>query len=190
MMEKTLVLIKPDGVQRGLVGDILSRFERVGLKPVAMKMVYPDKEMAGRHYTDDEAWLCSVGEKTLKSYEKKGISLDRTPKEQGMMVRSMLMDFLSMSPVVALALEGHNAVALVRKIVGATAPSDAAPGTIRGDYSFDSYQLADKSERAVMNLIHASDSVENANLELAIWFKDEEIHSWKRILDDLLYMKK
>jgi nucleoside-diphosphate kinase len=189
LMEQTLVLLKPDAVQRGIVGEIITRFERCGLKIVAMKMVYADKEIAGQHYANDEAWLKSVGEKTLASYAKKGIKLDRTALEHGQLVRSQLMDYISSSPIIALVLEGHNAVLHVRKIVGSTAPADAAPGTIRGDYSFETYAMADSLERPIKNLIHASGAVDEAKREIAIWFKPEEIHAWARIDQELFYGK-
>lgn len=187
MIEKTLVLIKPDAVQRALVGEIISRFEQAGFKLIGMKMVYADKDLAGKHYADDEAWLKSVGEKTIRSYEAKGLKLGRSALEQGRLVRNQLMDFLCMSPIVALAIEGHNCIAHIRKIVGATAPADAAPGTIRGDYAFDSYKLADNSNRPIQNLIHASDSPESGEREIAIWFRPEDLHAWKRIDEDLIY---
>jgi len=187
MIERTLVLIKPDAVQRALIGEIITRFERSGLKIIGMKMVYPDEKKAGEHYADDEEWLRSVGEKTLKSYEAKGLKLGRTALEQGRLIRKQLMDFLRMSPVVCLAIEGHNAVAHIRKAVGSTAPADAAPGTIRGDYAFDSYRLADSSSRPIQNLIHASDSAQNGDREIAIWFKKDELHVWKRVDEDLIY---
>lgn len=186
-MEKTLVLLKPDAVQRGLVGEIITRFERCGLKIVAMKLAYADKEIAGEHYAADEEWLLSVGNKTLKGYETRGQKMNRTPLEQGKWVRQMLMDFISMSPVVAMVLEGHNAVAQVRKLCGPTGPSDAAPGTIRGDYSFETFIMADELERPVQNLIHASGEVDEAEREIKIWFSNEEIHAWSRVEDGLFY---
>lgn len=188
-VERTLVLLKPDAVQRALVGEILARFERCGLTIVALKMVLPTKEKAGEHYADDEAWLLSVGEKTIASYEKKGVKLGRTALEQGRLVRRQLMDFISMSPVIALVLQGHNAVAHVRKVVGATAPADAAPGTIRGDYSFETYQFADAMERPLQNLIHASGTVDEAAREVRVWFSDAELHDWQRVDEALLYRK-
>lgn len=188
-MERTLVLIKPDAVQRGIIGEIISRFERCGLKIIAMKMVYASKELAGEHYADDEEWLKSVGEKTLASYEKKGIKLNRTALEHGRLIRQQLMDFISMSPIVALIIEGHNAVAHVRKIVGATAPADAVPGTIRGDYSFETYLMADTLERPLQNLIHASGAVHEVEREIKVWFRPEEIHVWSRLEDALFYRK-
>ena len=189
MMEKTLVMIKPDGVQRALVGDIISRFEKCGLKIVAMKMLYATKEQAGKHYAEDEEWLISVGEKTLKGYEKRGEKLERTPLEQGQWVRQMLMEYISMSPVVALVFEGHNAVANVRKICGSTSPSDAQPGTIRGDYAIETFILADTLKRPVQNLIHASGTPEEAKREIKVWFDEDEMHVWQRVDEGFLYRK-
>jgi nucleoside-diphosphate kinase len=189
MIEKTLVLIKPDGVQRALVGEILSRFEKNGLKIVALKMKLADKTLAGNHYIEDENWLTTVGTKQKEAYKKNGIEIDTPERELGLKVRELLIDYLTMSPVIALVLEGHNAVKLVRKIVGATSPGDAAPGTIRGDYSFDTYQLADLSKRPIQNLIHASGEVDEAEREISIWFTKDEIFSWKRVDDALIYRK-
>jgi nucleoside-diphosphate kinase len=189
MIQKTLVLVKPDGVQRGLVGEILSRFERCGLKIIAMKMVYPNEELAGDHYVADEQWLVTVGTKQKESYAKKGITIEASERELGVKVRNQLIEFLTMSPIVAFVLEGHNAVAHVRKIVGSTSPGDANPGTIRGDYSFDTYQLADNNKRPIQNLIHASGEVHEAEREIKLWFNDEQLHSWTRIDEALLYRK-
>lgn len=187
MKENTLVLIKPDGVQRGLVGEILSRFEKCGLKIVAMKMVYPNEELAGDHYMADENWLKTVGEKQKAAYAKKGIELKETERELGVQVRNYLIDYIKMSPVMAFVLQGHNAVKHVRKMVGSTSPGDALPGTIRGDYAFDTYQLADDSKRPIQNLIHASGEVDEAEREINLWFNKEEIHNWERIDEKLLY---
>ncbi len=186
-MEKTLVLLKPDAVQRGIIGEIITRFERCGLKIIAMKMVYPNEELAGSHYAADEEWLKTVGMKQKESYEKKGVKIDKTEREIGMTVRQQLIEFLTMSPILAMVLEGHNAVAHTRKVVGPTSPGDAPPGTVRGDYSFDTYQLADSSKRPIQNLIHASGKVDEAEREIKIWFKKDELHSWKRIDEQLLY---
>jgi len=131
MKEKTLVLIKPDGVQRGLIGEILSRFEKTGMKIIGMKMAYASKELAGKHYADDEQWLKSVGEKAAAAAKERGEEMKETPLEFGQKIRTQLMDYISMSPVIAIVIEGQNAVATVRKIVGPTSPEHAAPGTIR-----------------------------------------------------------
>ncbi|MFT4326627.1 MAG: nucleoside-diphosphate kinase [Candidatus Woesearchaeota archaeon] len=189
MIEKTLVLVKPDGVQRGLVGEILSRFERVGLKVIAMKMVYADEQLAGEHYMEDEDWLHAVGQKAKNAAKEQGLDEHRTEREIGVSVRQMLMSYLAMSPVVAFVLEGHGAVKLVRKLVGDTNPQKSAPGTIRGDYTIDSYALADSSDRPIQNLIHASGEVHEAEREIKLWFKDEEIHAWQRVDEALLYRK-
>jgi nucleoside-diphosphate kinase len=178
MREQTLVILKPDVVARGLVGDIFSRFEHVGLKPVAMKMLQVPLELAKEHYQKDDQWLIRVGTGMIKNK-----SLDPSkedPKKHGQDVCDQLAKDLTIFPVVALVLEGHNTVALVRKMVGETSPENAAPGTIRGDYSQDTYALANTSNRPVINLIHASDTPENAKKEILLWFTKKEIVEWTK----------
>lgn len=182
-----MVLIKPDGVQRALVGEIISRFERCGIKLIAIKMVNATTEMASQHYADDEQWLLSVGEKALAAAQKRGEEPTESALQVGNRVRDLLMDYITMSPIVAMVWEGHNAVAKIRKIVGATNPQDAEPGTIRGDFSIDSYKMADDSGRPVQNLIHASGTVEEGEREVGIWFDQQELHAWKRVDEDLIY---
>lgn len=189
MKEQSLVLLKPDAVQRGLVGEIIQRFERCGITIVALKLVHPTKEQAGEHYFADEAWVTMLGTKQKESYKRKGIDVTDSDFSLGTIVRNNLISFLQLSPVVVMVLEGHNTVAHVRKLVGPTAPSDAAPGTIRGDLSFDTYQLADVSKRPIQNLIHASGTVDEAKREIAVWFKKEEIYQWQRVDEALLYRK-
>lgn len=189
MIERSLVLIKPDGVQRGLVGEIIRRFEQCCLKIIGLKMVYASKEIAGEHYADDEEWMKAVGAKQKNAYEKKGVRVEKSEVELGRHVRNLLMDYISMSPVIAMVIEGHNAVAKIRKIVGATSPADAEPGTIRGDFAIDHYPLADVSKRPIQNLIHASGAVDEAEREIKIWFNDDEIFAWKRVDEDLVYRK-
>lgn len=187
MIERTLVLIKPDAVLRGFVGEIIHRFERTGLKYIGMKMVYADKELAGKHYKDDEEWYKAVGEKAIRSAEKGGIKLTDSPRDIGVRVRSFLIEYVTMAPMIALAIEGHRAVEVVRKLVGTTNPIESPPGTIRGDFTIDSYDLADASKRPIQNIIHASDSKENGEEEVKLWFKPEELHVWKRVSEDLIY---
>ncbi len=189
MIERTLVLLKPDAVQRGLVGEIISRFERCGLKIVGMKMHKADAELAGIHYAEDEQWLVSVGEKSLNSYNKRGVKVDKTPREIGALIRDQLMQYISSSPIVALVLEGHDAVKHVRKVVGPTAPKDAAPGTIRGDFSFETYHMADTLERPIKNLIHASGEVDEAEREIAVWFSEDELFEWEYLIEKIFYGK-
>lgn len=184
-MDQTVVLIKPDGVKRGLVGEITSRFERVGLKIVAMKMVWVDKKFVGKHYRNDKKWYKSVGEKLLEFYKEHGKDLDEDlgtndPVKLGKKVRSWLFTYITSGPVVAILLEAPHAVELARKLVGETYPLSAAPGTIRGDYHYDSPFLANFGQRSVQNLVHASGSSEEAEFEKKLWFHEEEIHSYKR----------
>ena len=177
MAEKTLVLIKPDGVKRNIIGKILSRFEDTGLKVVAMKMIHIDEEHAGKHYPLDEQWAKQVFDKTKAVYEK-----ENKPMRYGNYlelasdVRNRNINFIKEGPVVAIVFEGPHAVEIVRKLIGSTEPRQAMPGTIRGDFiSVESYVVADADGRAARNLVHASDSVENANREIALWFRNEEI---------------
>lgn len=155
MMERTLVLLKPDAVERALCGEIISRFERVGLKIVGMKMVWVDRDFSKKHYS------AHVSKGFYKGLE----------------------EFIVSGPVIAMALEGIEAVALVRKLVGATEPKSAAPGTIRGDYSQHTYAYTDKKGIAIKNLIHASGTSEEAKLEVGLWFSDKEMHTYKSVHD-------
>ena len=190
MKERSLVLVKPDGVQRGLTGEIISRFERCGLKVIGLKMVQATSELAGQHYADDEKWLLSVGEKALAAAEKRGEKMAETALQIGQRVRSQLMQYITMSPVVAMCVEGHNAVAKIRKLVGGTSPQDAEPGTIRGDYAIDSYKMSDASGRPVQNLIHASGAVDEADREIALWFGNDELFAdWQTTDEALIYRK-
>lgn len=189
MIERTLILLKPDAVQRAIVGEILARFERTGFKIVGMKLIHASQDLIGKHYANDTEWMKSLGEKTRKSYESKGIKVSEDVLTIGKRIRQQLMDFMTLAPTVAIVLEGHDAIAKIRLIVGGTAPNSAAPGTIRGDFAFDSYGLADSSGRPLQNLVHASDSKESAEREIAVWFKKEELYKYSRVDDALLYRK-
>lgn len=192
MNEQTLIVLKPDAVSRGLIGEILTRFEKVGLKIVASKMVKVDKALANRHYPEDRSeFINSIGEKTLENYKE----LDIDPKEYfghedpheiGKVIRGWLVDMISSGPVFAAVLEGPHAVALVRKMCGHTLPIKAAPGTIRADYSFDSSALANLGKRPIKNLIHASGTVDEARYEIPLWFSESEIYSYKRVEEDIM----
>lgn len=180
--ERTLVLIKPDGVKRGLVGEIAQRFERAGLKIVGMKMVEVPAEMAQKHYPESRTELMeAIGGKTLESYEAYGKDANEDfgtmePAEIGKMVNKWNIEFLTSGPVVAILLEGLHAITNVRQMVGNTLPSKSEPGTIRGDYSLDSPALANEKKRSLRNLIHASGNEEEAKYEEQLWFRDEDIH--------------
>lgn len=188
--ERTLVIIKPDGVQRSLIGEIIRRYERTGLKLLALKMVIPDEGMAIKHYYEigGDKWLEEVGRKASAAYEKKGKkSPYKTFKENGEAVMKANAKYLSCGPVVAMIWQGASAVELVRKLTGATAPLLADVGTIRGDFTLDSYSLADTDQRSVRNLIHASGTAEEAEKEIKIWFQEDEIVRYTHIQEKILY---
>ncbi|MCK5319999.1 nucleoside-diphosphate kinase [Candidatus Parcubacteria bacterium] len=188
--EKTLVIIKPDGVQRSLIGEIIKRYERTGLKLIGLKMIIPTEEQATKHYYEvgGDAWIEEVGRKAAEAYEKKGEkSPYKTYSENGRAVLKANAKYLSSGPVVAIVWQGAGAVELVRKITGSTAPLLADVGTIRGDLTLDSFALADTDQRSVRNLIHASGTVEEVEKELKIWFKDEEILKYTHLQEKILY---
>ena len=175
MIEKTLVLIKPDAFKRCLTGEIIARFERVGLKLEKMKLIKPTKEILERHYLDDEEWLKSIGEKTIKTYQKYNLNLiDDLGTDDGLeigtTIRKWLIQYVTSGPVVAIVISGNHAIEVVRKLVGNTVPIFAELGTIRGDYSIDSPDLADKEKRSIQNLVHASGNKQEAKKEIALWF--------------------
>jgi len=194
--ERTVVLVKPDGVKRGLVGEIITRFEKMGLKIRAMKMIWADENLALNHYPESRTELMqAIGEKTLATYEKYGMDPGEkfgkmTPVEIGKMINKWNIDFLTSGPVVAVLLEGVHAVDNVRTLVGATMPVSAQAGTIRGDYSLDSAVLANIKGRTVKNLIHASGNVEEADFEAQLWFKEVDIvDNYKRTDEDVMFEK-
>ncbi|AFA39730.1 nucleoside-diphosphate kinase [Pyrobaculum sp.] len=179
-IEKTLVIIKPDAVSRGLVGEIISRFEKAGLKIVAMKMVKAAPEEVERFYPSSEEWFRSAGAKLLKAYQELGIDPKTRlgtddPVEVGKAIKRSLVKYMTSGPIVVLVLKGNRAVEVVRKIIGPTSPHSAPPGTIRGDYSTDSPDLAAEEGRVVFNLVHASDSISEAEREIKFWFRDGEV---------------
>lgn len=150
-MQRTLILLKPDALERGIAGEIITRFERVGAKMVGLKILVSEKDTAGQHYTDDLA------------------------KRRGEKVRELMISMLTSGPIIAMVLEGVEIVEVARKLVGTTEPKSAAPGTIRGDYAHVSFKHADEKGIGVFNLIHASGSPEEAESEIAVWFKAEEL---------------
>lgn len=186
--ERSLVIIKPDGIQRSLVGEIVGRFERVGLKCVGMKLTVPTKEAIETHYTLDPSWKEMVGKKAIESYQKKGETPPSTdPVEVGNAVVERLKGYMTSGPVLIMAWQGAHAVEMIRKLVGGTEPRSSDVGTIRGDFVLDSYSMADSDNRAIRNLIHASGSVEEAQNELKHWFKDGELVDYRLVQEAILY---
>ena len=188
--ERTLVIIKPDGVQRTLIGEIIKRYERVGLKMTALKMLIPTEDMAIKHYYEvgGDAWLEEVGRKARVAYEKKGLTSPfATNMDNGRAIMKSNAKYLSSGPVIAMIWQGNQAAALVRKITGGTEPLSSDMGTIRGDYTLDTYMMADLDTRSIRNLIHASGNTEEAEKEIPIWFKPEEILEYRLIQESILY---
>jgi len=174
-MEKTLVLIKPDAFEKRIVGQIISRIERIGLNLDDLKMIKPDRETVEKHYPDEHNWVRKIGERTIDSYRKYNLDLrkdfnDENSLQIGKTIREWLIQYIISGPVIAIIVSGNHAVEVVRKIIGNTAPIFADLGTIRGDFSIDSPDLADKNHRAIHNLIHASGSIEEAEKEISLWF--------------------
>jgi nucleoside-diphosphate kinase len=186
--ERTLVVLKPDTVQRSLVGEVIERYERIGLKVVAMKMLVATPEHIEKHYTIDPAWRKKTGEKTIKGYLDKGMT---PPIDDPLKITELLLGklkkYMTSGPVIAMVLEGAHAVAIVRKVTGGTEPLTSDVGTIRGDYVLDSYQMSDMDNRSVRNLIHASGSVDEANKEIVHWFSNHEIIDYRHIQEEVLY---
>ena len=186
--ERTFVAVKPDGVQRSLIGEIISRFEKIGLKLVAVKMLVPTAEHIEKHYTLDPEWRRITGEKTIAGYKSKGLT---PPSEDPLEITNKLLKtlttYMTSGPVVAMVWEGAHAAKIVRKLVGGTEPLTSDVGTIRGDYVLDSYAMSDTDGRAVRNLLHASGSREEEENEINHWFSRDELTSYKTVTEKVLY---
>lgn len=184
--EQTFLMVKPDGVRKGLIGEIIKRLEQRDLKIVALEMFYPTTEQMDKHYPSDDAWIARVGDKSLSTYSKYNVD----PKKElgtdnnleiGNMVRKWLLDYMTSAPLVKMVIQGLHAVDMVRKIAGPTIPNMADMGTIRGDFSNDSPILGNLEKRAVMNLVHASETPEEAEHEIEFWFGNKDkIFDYKR----------
>lgn len=185
--ERTLVLVKPDGVQRGLVGEIISRFEKKGLKIIAMKMVMPTKALAKKHYDMPKEDKQMMGERTIAAYKDRGVTVKRTPLEIADDIQNRLIRYISAGPVVAMVIEGAHAVEAVRKIRGHTNPLAADVGTITADLTIDSYFISDPDERAIRNLVHASGSTDEAEREIKLWFNTKELYNYDLAIEKILY---
>jgi len=187
--ERTLVIIKPDGVQRNLVGDIISRFEGIGLKIVGLQFRVPTESEVREHYTLDPNWVELVGKKLIEAKVKSGENdwKDRDAREVGGDILERLITYIIAGPVAMVVVEGVHAAEVVRKIVGGTEPRSSDVGTIRGDYVLDSYALAERDKRAVRNLVHASGSVEEAEKEIALWFSSDQLVTYTHVQEKILY---
>ena len=183
-IQQTVILVKPDGMRKRIVGDVITRFERVGFKLVAMKLVWVDREHVGKHYMDEKEYLTSVGQRTLDDYQKFGLDPNESlgmndAYEVGKFVRNANMDALSSGPLVAMIWEGVDAIQICRKMVGSTNTSVAIPGTIRGDYSADLPIYASMQKRPIRTLVHTSGNIQEAEFEKKLWFHEKEIFDYK-----------
>jgi nucleoside-diphosphate kinase len=185
--ERTFVIIKPDGIQRSLIGEITKRFERTGLKLIGLKLTVLDSDRIWKHYSKDDAWFIKKGTKIAEDRAAAGLSAEKEPIEYGKDIIRALEKFMTSGPVVMMAWEGNRAVDVVKKIVGETEPASSDVGTIRGDLTIDSYNIAAVDDRAVRNLIHCSDEPANAETEIALWFKEEELINYRLVGDEILY---
>jgi nucleoside-diphosphate kinase len=186
--ERTLILIKPDGIQRTLIGEIIGRYERLGLKLAAMKMLVTNPDHIEKHYTLDLTWRKVTGDKTIQSYIDKGL---KPPSDDPLAITAKILEnlkkYMTSGPIIAMVWQGANAVSIVRKITGKTEPLTSDVGTIRGDFVLDSYQMSDEDGRSVRNLIHASGSVKEAEMEIDHWFKPEEIINYRLVQEQIIY---
>lgn len=190
MIQRSLVLMKPDSVQRGIVGEILRRLERMGLKIIGMKMLHADEEFVKKHYLTSDEELAIIGGKTLEDCEANGVDPmenmgTKDPVEIGRIIWGYNVEFLSSSPVLAIVFEGPNAIQNIRSQVGFTLPVKAAPGTIRGDFALDSSVGANNRKRTIYNLVHASGNESDAKREIELWFEEDELLEYKRVHEDL-----
>lgn len=182
-LERTLIILKPDTVQRQIVGEIITRFERAGLKLVGMKMMVPGMELLKQHYPDD--LIPIVGNKTKTDWDAYGVDYSESIEEIGQMIVDATRKFMQSAPVVALVVEGGHAVEIVRKMVGSTGPKDSAPGTIRGDYAHLSLGRASLQKKGAANIVHASGSAKEAEVEINMWFKADELFSYTTVNEHL-----
>ena len=184
------MMVKPDGVRRGLTGEIIKRIEQRGLKIVACSLVTVKRGEADKHYPKDAKWIRRLGEKTMTVYAK----YDLNPKKEmgtddlekmGRIVREWLLDYMTSGPVLKMVVEGVHVIEMVRKLCGATVPLNAELGSIRGDFSADSPIAANGGKRAIQNLVHASENEAEAKHEIKLWFKSADLHSYRRIEEEL-----
>lgn len=185
--EQTLVIIKPDGVQRSLMGEIMKRIERTGLKFVAVKLLVPEADQCWKHYNKDEEWFMKKGTRIVEDRKNHGMPIEKEVIEYGKDIIKSNVDFFTSGPVLAFVIEGNQSVAIVKKLVGETEPATSDIGTIRGDLTVDSYSLSSLDNRAVRNLVHCSDSPEEAQREIPLWFKKEDIISYRLLQEQILY---
>jgi len=192
-MERTLIILKPDAVKRGLVGKVIETFETVGLKLMAGKMLKPEADVIKNHYPGTSEWLKEMGEKTLASFKQSGDDVMKTfktedPEKLGQFIYERLIKYWMEGPIVVMAWQGPNAITIARKLRGHTIPALAVPGTLLAQFSFDSSPLSASLDRVVKTFIHASGSTDEAEREIKYWFPKTEFKNYQREIDEL-YLK-
>lgn len=185
--ERTLVIIKPDGVQRSLMGEIVKRFERTGLKFTAFKFLVPTEEQCWAHYQKDDAWFLKKGERIIEDRKEHDLPVEKEALEYGKDIIRVVVSYMTSGPVLAFVLEGNKATDIVTKLVGGTEPTTSDVGTIRGDFTIDSYELSTLDDRGVRNLIHCSGNADEAEVEIPIWFDENEILKYRLVQEQILY---
>ncbi len=185
--ERSLVILKPDAVQRSLMGEIIKRFEQTGLKVTAMKMFMTTEAQLLEHYHKNDEWFLKKGNRIIDDLKSHNMPVEKEAIEYGKDIIRTIVRYMTAAPVVGMVIEGNQAVAVVTKLVGTTEPATSDVGTIRGDYTVDSYGHSSYENRAVRNLVHQSESPEEAEREIAIWFKEEEIMNYSTAQERIMY---
>ncbi len=185
--ERTLVILKPDAIQRTLVGEILHRIERTGLKLTAVKLMLPKEEQCWEHYQKNDEWYQKKGLRVIEDRTAHNLPIEKEAAEYGKDIIRTIVDYMTSGPVLGMVVEGLGAVAIVTKLVGSTEPSTSDVGTIRGDFTIDTYGVSALDNRAVRNLAHCSDSPTEAAREIAIWFDEKEIIQYRLVQEQILY---
>lgn len=185
--ERTFVILKPDTVQRSLIGEVIKRFERTGLKCTAMKMFMADEARLLKHYNKDDAWFLKKGSRIVEDLQAQGRPVEKEAIEYGKDIIRTIVHYMEAAPVVAMVWEGNASVAVVTKLVGTTEPTTSDVGTIRGDFTVDSYSHSSYENRSVRNLIHCSESPEEAEREIALWFTEDEIMKYATAQERIMY---
>lgn len=185
--ERTLIILKPDAVQRSLMGEIISRFERSGLKFVGFKFVSPDEDHLFAHYNKDDAWFEKKGENMINNLKDQGKEPEKSALEYGKDIIRAVVKEMRQSPVLAIVVEGAGAIDQVTRLVGTTEPATADIGTIRGDFTVDTYAHATYEDRSIRNLIHCSDVPEEAEREIKLWFDESELMDYTTAQERILY---
>jgi nucleoside-diphosphate kinase len=185
--ERTLVIVKPDGVQRGLIGETIKRIEQTGLKLVALKITRATEDLCWEHYQKDDTWYQEKGANTIKNLETANLPIEKEAIEYGKDIIKQLVSFMTAGPVVPMVFEGNQAVGIVKKLVGSTEPLSSDVGTLRGDFTIDSYDLATVENRAVRNLIHCTGDAGEEDREIDLWFNSAEIMDYTTINERTLH---